>query len=267
MHLINQYTAQLYRWLLVIVFLLLSACGNMPLVEHKDNAPIHQVDPKLLVDAIPREDVITRAGNKNPYTVLGKTYYLLPTSDGYSERGVASWYGTKFHGRPTANGEPYNLYSMTAAHRTLPIPAYVKVTNLKNNRTVIVRVNDRGPFHNDRIIDLSYAAAVKLGYAEHGTAEVLVETIKPQKITPVVEEKAEAERYILQVAAFKSLESANTLRANLLRDTAYDVFIKNSEPAGFYRVQLGPLSSIDQVQQVTEQLNKMNIYEPKLIIK
>lgn len=117
----------------------------------------------------------------NPYTVLGKTYF--PISDGrrYSATGTASWYGTKFHGQPTANGEKYDLYGMSAAHKTLPLPTYVKVTNLDNGRTVVLRVNDRGPFYSDRIIDLSFAAAKKLGYAESGTARVKVEGIDPQQ--------------------------------------------------------------------------------------
>ncbi|WP_164650876.1 septal ring lytic transglycosylase RlpA family protein, partial [Pseudomonas viridiflava] len=105
----------------------------------------------------------------NPYTVLGKTYFPMSESKRYVASGTASWYGTKFHGQNTANGEVYDLYGMSAAHKTLPLPSYVKVTNLDNNRTVILRVNDRGPFYSDRIIDLSYAAAKKLGYAESGT--------------------------------------------------------------------------------------------------
>jgi rare lipoprotein A len=261
-----------FHWsILACVAVLLSSCGLIsPVVEPKDSAPLRPVDPRILVDAIPREDAITRAGNKNPYTVLGKTYHLLPSSDGYRATGKASWYGTKFHGRNTANGELYSLYGMTAAHRSLPIPAYVKVTNLQNNRTAIVRVNDRGPFHSERIIDLSYAAAVKLGFAEQGTAEVLIETIKPRQL-PVEEEQQELqeqasnERYFLQVGAFKSLALANTLRADLLQKTPHDVSVKASEPAGFYRVQLGPLTSISQVQQVSEQLISMNLEQPRVV--
>jgi rare lipoprotein A len=117
----------------------------------------------------------------NPYTVLGKTYYPMQDSRNYRAEGTASWYGTKFHGQNTANGELYDLYGMSAAHKTLPLPAYVRVTNLANGRSVVLRVNDRGPFYSDRIIDLSYAAAKKLGYAEIGTAHVRVEGIDPQQ--------------------------------------------------------------------------------------
>ncbi|HBQ01515.1 MAG TPA: septal ring lytic transglycosylase RlpA, partial [Gammaproteobacteria bacterium] len=117
------------------------------------------------------------AGNRSPYTVLGKTYTVLPTERGYSERGVASWYGEKFHGHKTSNGEVFDMYMASAAHKSLPIPSFLRVTNLDNNRSLIVRVNDRGPFHGDRIVDLSYAAAMKLGYAERGTARVHLESI------------------------------------------------------------------------------------------
>jgi len=146
---------------------------------HKDGAPWWDVDVSQIPDAVPMP--YYGPYKANPYTVLGKTYF--PISDGhrYSATGTASWYGTKFHGQPTANGEKYDLYGMSAAHKTLPLPTYVKVTNLDNGRTVTLRVNDRGPFYSDRIIDLSFAAAKKLGFAETGTARVKVEGIDPQQ--------------------------------------------------------------------------------------
>ena len=179
------------RTVLLLVLLMLSACfggGNTPLttatasssiIPGTDGAPAEDRDVSGIPDAVPKAETITRAGNKNPYTVFGKTYQLLPQGGVYRAQGTASWYGTKFHGRKTANGETYDMYGMTAAHKTLPIPSYVKVTNLKNQRSVIVRVNDRGPFHGDRIIDLSYAAAKKLDYSGVGTARVEVEAIDP----------------------------------------------------------------------------------------
>lgn len=142
---------------------------------HKDGAPWWDVDVSKIPDATPT--VHTGNYKANPYTVLGKTYFPIQDSRNYRAEGTASWYGTKFHGQNTANGEVYDLYGMSAAHKTLPLPAYVKVTNLDNQRSVILRVNDRGPFYSDRIIDLSYAAAKKLGYAETGTARVRVEGI------------------------------------------------------------------------------------------
>jgi len=146
---------------------------------HKDGAPWWDVDVSKIPDATPT--VHTGNYKANPYTVLGKTYFPIQDSRNYRAEGTASWYGTKFHGQNTANGEVYALYGMSAAHKTLPLPAYVKVTNLDNQRSVILRVNDRGPFYSDRIIDLSYAAAKKLGYAETGTARVRVEGSDPQQ--------------------------------------------------------------------------------------
>jgi rare lipoprotein A len=144
---------------------------------HRDGAPWWDVDVSKIPDAVP----MPFYGNykANPYTVLGKTYYPMPDAKRYLATGTASWYGTKFHGQATANGEKYDLYGMSAAHKTLPLPSYVRVTNLDNGKSVILRVNDRGPFYSDRIIDLSFAAAKKLGYAEVGTARVKVEGIDP----------------------------------------------------------------------------------------
>jgi rare lipoprotein A len=144
---------------------------------HRDGAPWWDVDVSQIPDAIPMPNY--GPVKANPYTVLGKTYYPLNESRRYQAVGTASWYGTKFHGQATANGEKYDLYGMSAAHKTLPLPSYVRVTNLDNGKAVVLRVNDRGPFYSDRIIDLSFAAAKKLGYAETGTARVKVEGIDP----------------------------------------------------------------------------------------
>lgn len=143
----------------------------------KDRAPLVKLNPDEIIDAVPEPVTLARYGNHTPYDVLGKRYYLLPTAKGYAESGIGSWYGEKFQGQPTSTMEPYDLYAMTAAHKSLPLPTYVRVTNLENNRSAIVKVNDRGPFVDDRVIDLSYAAATKLGYAEKGTARVKVEAI------------------------------------------------------------------------------------------
>lgn len=213
--------------------LLLTACGGSSNVV-RDGAPNINPDRLLRVpDAVPRPVNVTRAGNKNPYTVLGKTYHLLSESEGYKARGTASWYGTKFHGRRTANGEVYDMNAMTAAHKTLPIPCYVRVTNRANQRSVVVRVNDRGPFHGNRLIDLSYAAAVKLDFHNKGTAEVDIEVVSagqkpgkpgsaarptPVRSVPVVEAKAkaalktsaEAARGISSAAKVPVLETADS---------------------------------------------------------
>lgn len=144
---------------------------------HKDGAPWWDVDVSKIQDAIPMPHY--GPVKASPYVVFGKQYYPIADARRYTATGPASWYGTKFHGQATANGEAYDLYGMTAAHKTLPLPSYVRVTNLENGKTVILRVNDRGPFYSDRIIDLSFAAAKKLGYAEKGTAQVRVEGIDP----------------------------------------------------------------------------------------
>jgi len=146
---------------------------------HQDGAPWWDVDVSRIQDAVPRPHY--GSFKASPYTVLGHTYYPISDASNYKASGTASWYGTKFHGQATANGEAYDLYGMTAAHKTLPLPSYVRVTSLDNGKSVILRVNDRGPFYSDRIIDLSFAAAKKLGYAESGTARVKVEGIDPEQ--------------------------------------------------------------------------------------
>lgn len=144
-----------------------------------DGGPEIPPDISALPEPVPRAEPRARYGNKSPYSVLGKRYYVLDTAEGYVERGIASWYGTKFHGRVTSSFEPYDMYQFTAAHKTLPLPSFAEVTNLDNGRKVIVRVNDRGPFHEGRIIDLSYAAAIKLGIHVRGTGRVEVRAITP----------------------------------------------------------------------------------------
>src|SRR5690606_5966440 len=180
------YKFSVYICAFVMIFLL-SSCGthtntgSSPVIfdDIKDSGPDRPVSVAHIDEPVPKVEPRTRAGNSSPYKVLGKTYHVMQSPDGYKEKGVASWYGKKFHGRRTANGEVYDMYAMTAAHKTLPIPSYVRVTNVKNRRSVIVRVNDRGPFHGDRIIDLSYTAAKKLGFENSGTANVAVEYIDP----------------------------------------------------------------------------------------
>ena len=144
-----------------------------------DGAPWWSVDVSRIPDAVPMPH--QGSFKAAPYTVMGSRYFPIQDARTYNMTGTASWYGTKFHGRDTANGETFDLYGMTAAHKTLPLPSYVKVTNLENGRSVTLRVNDRGPFYSDRIIDLSFAAAKKLGYAEKGVARVSVEGIDPHE--------------------------------------------------------------------------------------
>ncbi len=163
--------------------LLISGCGTLPngtsFFSQQDSAPAHPVDVSNVANAIPRVEPHSRYGNPASYVVFGQRYYVKKSSLNHIERGVASWYGTKFHGRRTSSGEPYDMLAMTAAHKSLPLPTYAEVTNLKNGRKIIVKINDRGPFKKNRIIDLSYAAAIKLDIARAGTGLVEVRTIDP----------------------------------------------------------------------------------------
>lgn len=160
----------------------------------QDVGPTKHRDMTNAADAIPKVEPKSRGGNKSRYEVWGQTYSVMPSSLGFTQQGMASWYGQKFHGHLTSNGETYDMYSMSAAHKSLPLPTYARITNLANNKMVIVRVNDRGPFHGDRVIDLSYAAASKLDYRKTGVAQVLVEAIDPSQWSPQLERQIRAQR-------------------------------------------------------------------------
>jgi rare lipoprotein A len=150
--------------------------GKHARYSQRDGAPKHSF-PLFFQKLIPKFEPLSRSGNPRQYRVGKRTYHVMHSASGYHERGVASWYGQRFHAQRTSSGEPYNMYSMTAAHRTLPIPSYIRVKNLDNGKTAIVRVNDRGPFHSSRLIDLSYAAAKYLGVYPRGTAHVEIEAV------------------------------------------------------------------------------------------
>jgi len=246
-------------------------------------------------DAIPRYENRTIAGNKNPYTVLGKTYYLMDDERAYKERGMASWYGYKFNGERTSNGELYDMFSMTGAHKTLPIPSYVRVTNLDNRKTVIVRINDRGPFHDGRIIDLSYAAAQRLGITRMGTGNVEVEVVVPDgdprppllraPKTEVASAKAAGivsktelgtaasdtaakipEGTYLQIGAFSVENSAKQFAANVGKALTYPVVINVSQPPNkLYRVRVGPFKDAQSMQTARDQLQKIDILQTHVV--
>lgn len=207
-----------------------------------------------------RVEPLSKYGNPPFYKVNGQRYYTLSTSRGYRERGIASWYGAKFDGQRTSSGEIYDMHAMTAAHRSLPLPCYVQVTNLDNGRQVIVRINDRGPFHPDRIIDLSYAAAVKLGFARQGTGRVEVRTINPRTRAPYPlpdEELASLERaFYLQVGAFQSRQRAEQLQQQLQAslDAVVSVSLTQQQQPTFYRVRIGPLSSVEKLDDFAKRL-------------
>lgn len=190
----------------------------------------------LLADAEPKAEPLSPYGNPLHYRVDNKVYHVLRTARGFEQRGVASWYGTKFHKKRTSSGEPYDMYAMTAAHKTLPLPTYIRVTNLENGRELIVRVNDRGPFHSDRILDLSYAAAQKLGMTKQGIARVRIVAIVPEGD----KEKHDAHFYI-QVAAYKAPDYANRLRDKLQKFLRHPVVV--GKKSQFYVVFVGPLKN------------------------
>ncbi|MBL7479236.1 septal ring lytic transglycosylase RlpA family protein [Legionella bononiensis] len=197
----------------------------------QDGAPSKQ--KKLsFKEPVPTNEPLSRYGNPSEYYVDGRAYKVMKSSSGYKTRGVASWYGTKFHKQRTSSGEPYNMYVMTAAHKTLPLPTYVKVKNLDNGRSAVVKVNDRGPFHADRVIDLSYAAALKLGVFPKGTANVEIETLKGP---------AGVAHYYLQAGAFSSEALAKRLKEKLVHITPSPVFIEHYQQ--HYVVRVGPFGN------------------------
>jgi rare lipoprotein A len=248
--------------------------------EPQDSAPARPIDVSSIPDAIPRPEPRSRYGNPESYVVYGKRYHTLPSSKGYSERGMASWYGTKFHGKRTSSGEPYDLYGMTAAHKTLPLPTYVKVTNLQNGRSVTVKVNDRGPFHDDRIIDLSYTAAAKLGILGKGTGKVEVRAIDTESgntmqlanatpATPATPAATAAQTLYLQVGAFSSEQNAKRLRNEILDQQVGEVrIVETTGNAGtFYKVQVGPFSDISEADRVARALKPLGINESRSFVQ
>ncbi len=253
----------------IVTVLLLPGCSSTP-----DGAPEQSpVNIAGIPDAVPRHEPRTRAGNPESYEVLGKRYVTLKHSTGFRQRGVASWYGTKFHGRKTANGETYNMYAMTAAHKTLPIPSYVRVTNLNNQRSVVVRINDRGPFHSSRIIDLSYAAATKLGIVKTGTGYVEIEAIEAgqnsikQTTKPIPTSKAAKTGLYLQIGAFKDKFNAHRLQQRVAQipETQSALKVAKSPRGIFYKILVGPLTSEQQIQQMSEKLADLGIKDIRLI--
>jgi len=227
-------------------------------VEPGDGPSSRKMTPADVHDAVPKAEPRARYGNHSPYTVLGKTYTVLPTSKGYHERGIASWYGSKFHGRRTSSGEPYDMHLATAAHKSLPLPTYAEVTNLDNGRKMIVKINDRGPFHKDRIIDLSYAAAIKLGVDQTGTARIDVRAIdvdrskrKPKKI---------ADGTFLQVGAFSKRKTADDLAGKMIAAQLKPVSIKKSR--GLYKVWIGPYASDMEIEASMRRVVELGYERP-----
>jgi len=256
----------------------LSACGTLPemtRIEPSDGPPRHVVDLSSIPDAVPRVEPFSKYGNPDSYLVGYQRYYVLSNNAGYVERGVASWYGTKFHGKRTSSGEPYDMYAMTAAHKTLPLPTYARVTNLRNGRTVVVKINDRGPFKDNRLIDLSYAAAVKLGITAEGTGLVEVRALDPRNPeayrTPgpvTATPPAGNPNLYLQIGAFSSAENAERLRTRLGSVTRGNVRVVRAEidRRTVYRVRIGPMAGVDEADRMSRELALLGLEDSRIVI-
>jgi rare lipoprotein A len=235
-------------------------------------------------DAVPKDEPRSRYGNPQSYEVFGKQYKVMKSAEGFTQEGVASWYGSKFHGQRTSSGETYDMHSMTAAHKSLPLPSYVEVINHNNNRKAIVKVNDRGPFHEGRIIDLSYAAATKLGVAKTGTAPVSIRVVTPDTLTepdelpvvaavkPVVVSRDESlvrddGKLYVQVVAFASEDSALKMLKDLREQnfSSARIHVENSKGALLYRVRIGPVPTRDVAEKLLSQLKEIKYDNAKIV--
>lgn len=252
---------KLARWIgLLACTLLLAACGREAVREVSDGPPSERFDPALIERPEPRPEPRSAYGNHSPYEVLGRTYRVMDSAAGYSESGVASWYGTKFHGRLTSSGEPYDLYQLTAAHRTLPLPTWVEVTRLDTGKTIIVRVNDRGPFHPDRIIDLSWAAASKLGMTELGTAPVEVRAIAFEDGPGDTPRPARVPVYV-QVGAFSERQRAHRVVEDLERAGIGPIESESArtDVGHVWRVRLGPIDEVSRAIALVDRVAELGL--------
>src|SRR3989338_10638033 len=267
------------RWLLLIpLLMLLSACGALtrPGGYYEDDGPAASppADVANIPDAVPKAEPRSTSGNK-PYSVYGTTYTPLSETSGYRERGIASWYGTKFHGRRTSSGETYDMYAMTAAHKTLPLPTYVTVRNLYNGHSITVKVNDRGPFHENRVIDLSYVAAIKLGIVKDGTGLVEVRAIDPGYFrgepVPVHSQTTiskSGKGFYVQVGAFSNYENALQLTKKLtgLADNLIHISETIVSKEKLYRVRFGPITEIDVADRIVINLGRYGVGEHRIVV-
>ncbi len=278
-------------FLLLTSSLLLSACGSLPHDRYgfaQDSAPTKDVDHSRIADAVPKVEPRSKYGNPKSYVVQGKRYTVRQSARGFVQTGDASWYGTKFHGHRTSSGEPYDMYAMTAAHKTIPIPSYVEVHNLDNQRKIIVRVNDRGPFVSGRIIDLSYVAAKKLGITTKGTGRVKIRVIDPAASTktsqasttpvtlsrpatpqPVTVATNNPGQLYLQVGAFTNRDNASQLLNRLVSATQQNISINRKATNNYnvYRVRIGPLQSEADALKLRSQLSPLGIDSPHIVVE
>jgi rare lipoprotein A len=269
-------------WIAMLAAVLLASCGTAPKKAetpsgkyYQDDGPPESVPDNLaqLPDAVPRDEAFHKFANR-PYTVFGQTYVPVVNKEPTKQRGLASWYGKKFHGQKTSSGEVYDMFAMTAAHKTFPIPSYARVTNVKNGLAVVVRINDRGPFHPGRVIDLSYAAAAKIGIVAAGSAMVEVERVfeatdKTAAVTVSLEAQAaplaiatpvvaqEAAGLWIQLGAFSSAEGAESFREHVTRELDWmrePVQVLSRD--GMHRVRLGPYRNRDEAAAIAEKVSR-----------
>ena len=260
----------------VLLLAALSACSSAP---EKKAAPAERSVEELtrIPDAVPKVEPKSELGNMKTYEVFGKRYYVLDSSDGFTQEGIASWYGPKFHGKKTSSGEIYDMYAMTAAHKTLPLPSYLEVKNLENGRKIIVRVNDRGPFHDNRIVDLSYTAALKLDMFAKGTALVEIRAINPRSYTaggapvetrPKVDTETTPAQFYIQVGVFSDQNNAENLKNKLLSlQTPVQVDEATLNETAVYRVKIGPLDDIETADALVYQLEPLGIREHRILLE
>ena len=249
---------------------------------YKDDGPGENPPPNLaaIPDAVPKAEPLHRFANR-PYQVFGKDYVPLDAIRPFRQRGMASWYGKRFHGSPTSSGERYDMYAMTAAHPTLPVPSYARVTNTSNGRSVVVRINDRGPFHADRVIDLSYAAAYRLGFADAGSAPVEVEAIvagaaalasvppaPPPSRQSVTVAQPQAKGVYLQLGAFAARENAELFRARMMREFAWlSETIQVIAGESLFRLHLGPYRTQEEARTIAERIRAQVSLAPLLVVR
>lgn len=225
-------------------------------------------DLSKLVEPVPKVEPRSRYGNKSPYTVLGQTYHVLPSARGYDQKGIASFYGNKFHGYKTSSLENYDMYAFSAASRTLPLPSYARVTNLASGKSVIVRVNDRGPFVKDRIIDLSYAAAVKIGIWPSGTGLVEVKGIDPGQASSAPTEPTAQGAIYLQVGAFADANNAARVAQRLRQAHLTPVTVTEVDVNGHtvHRVRVGPVDDLTQADQTSDRIERLGLPRPHVAV-
>ncbi|MDE2196358.1 MAG: septal ring lytic transglycosylase RlpA family protein [Gammaproteobacteria bacterium] len=266
-----------------LAVLVVAACAQFPTGDY---GPAHPVDVSQIPDAVPRVEPRSPYGNPSSYTVDGQDYRVLPNCHGYHERGIASWYGSKFHGGRTADGETYDMYAMTAANKVLPLPCYVRVTNLQNDRSVVVKVNDRGPFVENRIIDLSYAAAAKIGMLGTGTALVEVQAVTPGEpvqpagpgssqplpsgipATGAATGSISRPQLFLQLGAFAERNNAQRLLRRLQAANIAPAFILTESDGArtLYKLRVGPIPDVAQVDSLTARLATLGFSDTQVVI-